>query len=78
MVMATGKIIKRTVDALISASVADFLWDNAPKGFGLKILPSGRASAITASPDFVCLAGPYRNENRIRPILLDAHAASTA
>lgn len=46
MVMATGKIIKRTVDALISAGVADFLWDDALKGFGLKILPSGRATYV--------------------------------
>ncbi|CAN5400850.1 hypothetical protein BH09PSE3_BH09PSE3_24180 [soil metagenome] len=42
--MATGKIIKRTVDALLSAGAPDIVWDEALKGFGVKILPSGRAT----------------------------------
>jgi len=41
-----GKIIKRTVDALLLAGKPDFLWDDALKGFEVKILPSGRASYI--------------------------------
>ena len=46
MVMATGKITKRTVDALMSAGKADFFWDDSLKGFGVKILPTGRANYI--------------------------------
>jgi hypothetical protein len=46
MVMATGKIIKRTVDALIAAGAADFLWDDSLKGFGVKMLTSGKATYI--------------------------------
>lgn len=46
MVIATGKITKRRVDALMSAGKADFLWDDFLKGFGVKILPTGRANYI--------------------------------
>ncbi|MCW2387109.1 integrase [Sphingobium sp. B11D3B] len=45
-VMATGKIIKRSVDSLISKGASDFLWDDALKGFGVKVLSSGKASYI--------------------------------
>jgi len=44
--MATGKIIKRTVDALIATAAADFLWDDSLKGFGVKMLSSGKATYI--------------------------------
>lgn len=46
MTMATGRITKRTADAAISAGLAKFLWDDTLKGFGLKTLPSGRASYV--------------------------------
>ncbi len=39
--MATGKITKRTVDALASAAISGFLWDEDLKGFGVKSLSSG-------------------------------------
>lgn len=44
--MATGKIIKRTVDALIAASVDGFLWDKDLKGFGVRTLSSGGATYV--------------------------------
>jgi integrase len=40
--MATGKIQKRTVDAAMPGDKDFFLWDNALKGFGLKVTPAGR------------------------------------
>src|SRR5262245_36013357 len=44
--MATGKIIKRTVDALLAASVDGFLWDEDLKGFGVRTLSSGGATYV--------------------------------
>lgn len=44
--MATGKITKRTLDALQSGGVTGFLWDEDLKGFGLKITSSGSASYV--------------------------------
>lgn len=39
--MATGKITKRTVDALQTPANAQFLWDDELRGFGLKVTPAG-------------------------------------
>jgi integrase len=39
--MATGKITKRTVDALTSAERATLLWDEELRGFGVKVTPAG-------------------------------------
>ncbi len=39
--MATGKISRRTVEALQSAGISGFLWDEDLKGFGIKSLSSG-------------------------------------
>jgi integrase len=39
--MATGKITKRTVDALRASAKAEFLWDDELRGFGLKVTPAG-------------------------------------
>jgi hypothetical protein len=44
--MATGKITKRTVDALLTAAVEGFLWDEDLKGFGLKTTARGAASYV--------------------------------
>jgi hypothetical protein len=44
--MATGKITKRTLDALQANAVAGFLWDEDLKGFGLKVTTGGSASYV--------------------------------
>ncbi len=44
--MASGKITKRTIDALIASRSAGFLWDDGIKGFGAKITKSGTVSYI--------------------------------
>ncbi len=44
--MASGKITKRTVDALIASGSEGFLWDDGIKGFGAKITKSGAVSYI--------------------------------
>jgi integrase len=44
--MASGKITKRTIDALISSRSESFLWDDGIKGFGAKITKSGAVSYI--------------------------------
>jgi len=44
--MATGKITKRTLDALQAGAVTGFLWDDELKGFGLKITAGGSASYV--------------------------------
>jgi integrase len=44
--MASGKITKRSVDALISTGSEGFLWDDGIKGFGAKITSSGIVSYI--------------------------------
>jgi integrase len=41
--MATGKITKRTVDALKKGKADTFLWDTDCKGFGVKRTPAGKA-----------------------------------
>ncbi len=44
--MATGKINKRTVDALKPGAGVGFLWDDEVKGFGVKITPAGAVTYI--------------------------------
>jgi len=44
--MASGKITKRSVDALISTKSEGILWDDNLKGFGAKITRSGAVSYI--------------------------------
>jgi hypothetical protein len=44
--MASGKITKRSVDALISTKAEGFLWDESIKGIGAKITKSGAVSYI--------------------------------
>lgn len=44
--MATGKVNKRTVDALKPGAGVGFLWDDDLKGFGVKITPAGALSYI--------------------------------
>jgi integrase len=44
--MATGKITKRTLDALQAGSVEGFMWDQDLKGFGLKITSGGAISYV--------------------------------
>lgn len=44
--MATGRIGKSVVDAMRSAGVAGFLWDEDIKGFGMKVTSSGAASYV--------------------------------
>ncbi|MEO6248904.1 MAG: site-specific integrase [Sphingomicrobium sp.] len=40
--MATGKVTKRTVDAVKAAAADQFLWDEDLRGFGLKTTPAGK------------------------------------
>lgn len=44
--MATGKITKKSIDALEAGSSSQFLWDTDLKGFGAKITPSGNISYV--------------------------------
>ncbi|MBU6206129.1 MAG: integrase arm-type DNA-binding domain-containing protein [Alphaproteobacteria bacterium] len=44
--MTSGKITKRTIDALISINEQGFLWDQVIKGFGAKITKSGAVSYV--------------------------------
>lgn len=44
--MATGKITKRTLDALLANAEAGFLWDEDLKGFGLRITAAGAAAYV--------------------------------
>jgi len=44
--MATGKITKKSIDALEAGSSSQFLWDTDLKGFGAKITPSGSISYV--------------------------------
>ena len=44
--MATGKITKRSVDALQPSARTEFLWDDELKGFGLRITPNGAKSYV--------------------------------
>lgn len=44
--MASGRITKRSVDALISIGAEGFLWDDGLKGFGAKITKAGAVSYI--------------------------------
>lgn len=44
--MVTGLISKRSVDALHPTSRDKFLWDNAVRGFGLKVTPKGAKSYL--------------------------------
>jgi Arm DNA-binding domain len=44
--MASGKITKRSVDALIASRSEGFLWDDGIRGFGAKITKGGAVSYI--------------------------------
>jgi integrase len=44
--MASGKITKRTVDALIASRSEGFLWDDGIRGFGAKLTKGGAVSYI--------------------------------
>ena len=44
--MATGKINKRSIDALRASDKNLFLWDTDLKGFGAKITPAGAISYV--------------------------------
>jgi integrase len=44
--MATGRITKRTLDALLANGVAGFLWDDDLKGFGVKTTALASASYV--------------------------------
>jgi integrase len=44
--MATGKITKKSIDAVEAGSSSQFLWDTDLKGFGAKITPSGSISYV--------------------------------
>lgn len=44
--MATGKVTKKSIDALEAGSSSQFLWDTDLKGFGAKITPSGSISYV--------------------------------
>ncbi len=44
--MATGKVNKRSVDALKPGAAVSFLWDDDLKGFGVKVTPAGAVSYV--------------------------------
>lgn len=44
--MATGRLTKRTLDALLANGVTGFLWDEDLKGFGVKTSANGTASYV--------------------------------
>ncbi|MAB45914.1 MAG: integrase, partial [Sphingomonadaceae bacterium] len=44
--MATGKITKKSIDALEPSSSSQLLWDTDLKGFGAKITPTGSISYV--------------------------------
>ena len=44
--MATGKITKKSIDALEPSSASQLLWDTDLKGFGAKITPAGSISYV--------------------------------
>ncbi len=44
--MATGKITKKSIDALEPSSSSQLLWDTDLKGFGAKITPAGSISYV--------------------------------
>lgn len=44
--MATGRLTKRTLDALLANGVTGFLWDKDLKGFGVKTSANGSASYV--------------------------------
>jgi integrase len=44
--MPTGKITKRTIDAMAPTGSATFLWDSDLKGFGARITPAGTISYV--------------------------------
>ncbi len=68
--MATGRITKRSVDAVRPQSKDAFLWDEDLTGFGLKVTPSGRKVYIAQ----YYLAGRKR---RTRRITLGQHGTVT-
>jgi len=41
LILATGKLTKRAVDALNPADRDQFLWDEELRGFGPKVTPAG-------------------------------------
>lgn len=45
-IMASGKIAKQSVDALISSRHAGWLWDNGIKGFGAPVTKPGAVPFI--------------------------------
>ena len=67
--MPTGRISKRTVDALACDGTADriFLWDDALAGFGVCALPSGKKSYVAQ----------YRKDGRTRRVALGDHGRLT-
>lgn len=44
--MASGKITKQSIDALISSRREGFLWDNGIKGFGARFTKTGAVSYV--------------------------------
>ena len=44
--MATGKVTKRSVDALTSTGSTDFLWDDELRGFGVRVTSTGAKSYV--------------------------------
>lgn len=44
--MATGKVIKRTVDAIEKTDRTEFLWDDELRGFGLRVTSNGAKSYV--------------------------------
>ena len=62
------KLSKRTIDALTPRPRDYFVWDVALKGFGVRVLPSGRKTYLAQ----------YRQKGRQRRVKIGIHGALTA
>ncbi|MBJ3764599.1 tyrosine-type recombinase/integrase [Maribius pontilimi] len=62
------KITKRTVDAAFPRDKEFFVWDQALKGFGFRVYPSGRKVYLTQ----------FRADGRLRRVNIGVHGTVTA
>jgi integrase len=67
--MATGKISKRTADALTPATKDGYLWDSMVKGFALKVTPRGTKTYLFEYKD---------DRRKTRRVTIGHHGVITA
>ncbi len=71
--MASGKITKRTIDALTASRSEGFLWDDGIKGIGAKITKSG---AVSYSRGDIYQRHDWKEEKRDALNLWNDHVAA--